>query len=161
MKECYFCENCQRIIDESDLNVSGKDANTGEQVVSCPHCKSRQILYICICEECGTILNNKSDICDNCKRKIIDSVDYNIGYEYIIRNNELPFFVFEIIFDCPQPSTVNKLLMNELEMIFQRKKVEDLLYNKPFLLNKIREYINMDFEDFYEFLKEKGGDIDE
>jgi hypothetical protein len=36
------------------------------------------------------------------------------------------------------------------------KECEDFLYNKPFLLNKIKDYINENLWAFSDFLKEKG-----
>jgi hypothetical protein len=87
---------------------------------------------------------------------LLKFVTYEVGYEYIQRNKDLAMFVFEYIFDVKEPPEVNKLLMDEIEMMFQRKKVEDFLYNKPLLLNKIKEYVENDISAFSDYLKEKG-----
>lgn len=148
----YKCENCGNVFKQDEASIHFE---YGESP-ACPSCKSTNLEDVNLCEECESILTDDEKGSTLCKECLFKRVDYEIGYDYIKNNDDLPMFMFEYIFDVKTPEEINKLLMNEIEMMFQRKKVEDFLYNKPLLLNKIKEYIENDLWHFCDYLKEKG-----
>lgn len=152
--ECthYECKNCGNVFPKEEL----KERFEYGRFYVCPRCESDDLKEADLCKECGKVLNENEVGCSLCKDCLFELLDYDIGYNYIVENNELPIFIFEYVFDTQEPEKTSDLLMQELKMMFQRKKVEDLLYNKPLLLNKIKEYIENDLWHFSDYLKEKG-----
>lgn len=150
----YKCESCGNIFEKDEASIYFEYGKFD----ACPRCKSLEIEEVNLCQECKIPLNNNTEekCCDLCKKCLLKLVDYQIGYDYIVNNEDLTMFIFKYIFDVKEPPEVNELLMNEIKMMFERKKVEDFLYNKPLLLNKIKEYIENDLRAFSDYLKEKG-----
>lgn len=160
MSETYKCE-CGRVFTGEEakkiMDRHGFDFGGYDKMSVCPSCNSTEFSEVEYCEHCGTYQAEiQNHICEKCLEKLANSLDYEQGLEYINYNKDLPMFVFEYIFDVKEPSEVNELLMNEIKMMFHRKKIEDFLYNKPLLLNKIKEYVKADLWSFSDYLKEKG-----
>ena len=154
----YKCLSCEGIFEDYELKEM-PCKETGHVYIKCPSCGTLDDFEeVESCQICEEYFNKKEIGFLNgvCKECLLKFVTYEVGYEYIQRNKDLAMFVFEYIFDVKEPPEVNKLLMDEIEMMFQRKKVEDFLYNKPLLLNKIKEYVENDISAFSDYLKEKG-----
>ena len=149
----YYCEDCGNVFLIEEANSITFDYGVFD---GCPRCKGISLTEASICKECENVLTEQEHGCILCKECLFDLVDYQIGYEYITSNKDLPMFMFEYVLGVKEPEKVNELLMNEIKMMFERKKVEDILYNKPLLLDKIKEYIENDLWHFSDYLKEKG-----
>ncbi len=160
MNGIYKCECGATFSREEAKSIKdrhGFEFGACDEMTVCPHCNSTEFKEAEYCEHCETYqIDVQNSICEKCLEKIANNIDYEQGLEYINHNKDLPMFVFEYIFDVKEPSEINELLMNEIKMMFQRKKVEDFLYNKPLLLNKIKEYVKADLWSFSDYLKEKG-----
>lgn len=158
----YICRSCKKVFESDEVKKLeeryGFDYGPAKTFYLCPHCSSEEIQEAEYCSHCQEYhIETQNGICENCLKEKIQNIDYNLGFEYINDYcKELPLFIFEYIFDVEEPAKVNELLMNEIKMMFERKKVEDFLYNKPLLLNKIKEFVEEDFWSFSDFLKGKG-----
>lgn len=152
----YKCVECGNIFEEGEqrhiIEKRGLDCPPYHEEDVCPVCKgSYEKVERCECGAFDEILYH--GFCENC---ILGFVDYENSFDYIIEKNELPYFIFNHIFGVDEPKKISPELMEELKMIYKRKKLEDLILQKPVFLGEIKSYIVDDLSDFADFLK-KGG----
>ena len=149
----YKCRNCGNVFLQE--NAHKVDEINGEYE-ACPRCEYVNPQEFTPCENCGKEMTDEAIEYGLCKECLIKSADYETAYDFMKSVGDLPLFMFEYVLGVQEPVEMNDLLMQEIEMMFKRHKVEDLLYNKPLLLNKIKEYIEEDLWRFSDYLKEKG-----
>lgn len=150
----YKCRNCGSVFRQENAHkVNGIDG----EYEACPRCEYVNPHEFTPCENCGKEMTDEEIEYGLCKECLIKLADYETAYDFMKSVEELPLFMFEYVLGVREPVEMNDLLMQEIEMMFKRHKVEDLLYNKPLLLNKIKEFIEEDLCRFSDYLKEKGG----
>jgi hypothetical protein len=153
----YKCNCCGHFFEEGEqkkiLERHGLDYPPYEESSVCPVCNGDyEEMYKC--ESCGEFtLYEYNGYCGKC---ITEMIDYENALDYLIEKKALSFFVFDVIFNVDEPQKMTPELMEELKMIYKRKKIEDLMIQKPVFLGNVKEFISDDIFDFAEFLKDRG-----
>lgn len=153
----YKCVECGHIFEKGEQAVwkerHGLSCGPYQKWSGCPICKG-EYKAVSRCKRCDELVDGPYfGYCEDC---IFDLLDYENAFDYLKEKKVLRYFFFDRIFQTDEPSRPSKELDEELELIFKRKRIDDLIFQKKTFLEKLKDFISEDTYDFADFLKERG-----